>query len=286
MRMIERPLLTIFLVILTPTASSAQVASAPLKLTEAEISDIKSSYYHTERVEIKYQPYFITYDNQELVQPVYDTRDEAQARVDEIKKEDRLRRLGANGRQNKKVGIREFKQNFHEIISRGSLEKFAKKLGVEQKSQYKANGKWTRCSAFVREFAKEVRGREVPELARHQFDNLKAAATSPDSKWRSLSFSDDAAAAFRNAQDLANSGKLVIVAWKNPEPTITEPGLTAVVVPSRQEDGGLFDATKRQWGMKVPFIAQAGEMVSDYMPLSDGFSPDKKAGMEIFVLSP
>ena len=38
--------------------------------------------------------------------------------------------------------------------------------------------------------------------------------------------------------------------------------------------------------MKVPYIAQAGETVSDYMPLSDGFSPDKKAGMEIFVLSP
>ena len=223
MRMFERPstLLTLFLVILTPTVSSAQEASARHKLTEAELSVIKSSYYHIERVGTKYQPYIITYDDQELVQPVYDTRQQAQARVDEIKKEDRLDRLKVKGRQNKKVGIREVKVNFHETISRGSLEKFAKKLGVEQKAHYKKEGKYTRCSQFVRAFAKELRGRILPELrgfASHQLDNLKAAATSPDSKWRSLSFSDDPAAAFQNAQDLANAGKLVIVAWKNPDP--------------------------------------------------------------------
>jgi hypothetical protein len=274
------------LVILAPTVSSAEAANAPLKLTKAEISEIKSSYYRTERVEIKYQPYIITYDSQELIQPVYDTRNEAQARVDEIKKEERLGRPGAKRKRNKKVGIREFKQNFHEIISRESLEKSAKKLGVEQKALYRANGKWTRCSQFVRDFAKEVRGREVPELARQQFDNLKAAATSRDSKWRSLSFSDDPAAAFQNAQDLANAGKLVIVAWKNPDPTFRQPSHTAVVVPSRLADGRLFDATTQKWGMKVPFIAQAGETVSDYIPLSDGFSPAKKTGMEIYVLSP
>jgi hypothetical protein len=288
MRMFERPstLLTLFLVILTPTVSFAQTASDRHKLTQAELSVIKSSYYHIERVEIKYQPYIITYDDQELVQPVYDTRQEAQARVDEIKKEDRLVRIKVKGRQNKKVGIREIKVNFHEMIVRGSLEKAAKKLGIEQKAQYKANGKWARCNMFVGAFAREVRGRSLPELKGHQLDNLKAAATSPGSKWRSLSFSDDPAAAFQNAQDLANEGKLVIVAWKHPDPDSYYLRHSAVVVPSRQEDGGLFDATKRKWGMKVPFIAQAGETVSDYMPLSDGFSPDKKAGMEIFVLSP
>ncbi len=38
--------------------------------------------------------------------------------------------------------------------------------------------------------------------------------------------------------------------------------------------------------MKVPYIAQVGETFSDCMPLDDGFSLAKKAGMEIFVLSP
>lgn len=179
--------------------------------------------------------------------------------------------------------------NFHETISRGSLEKLAKKLAVEQKEHYIKKRKYTHCSQFVRAFAEELRGRILSELrgfASHQLDNLKAAATSPDSKWRSLSFSDDPAAAFQNAQDLANAAKLVIVAWKDPDPAKYDLCHSAVVVPSRLEDGGLFDATKRNWGMKVPFIAQAGETVSDYMPLSDGFSPDMKAGMEIFVLSP
>ena len=53
---------------------------------------------------------------------------EAQVRVHEIKEEDRLDRLGVKGRQNKKAGIGEVKQNFHETVLRGSLEELAKKL--------------------------------------------------------------------------------------------------------------------------------------------------------------
>jgi hypothetical protein len=273
-------LITLFLIILKPAVSSAQGASAPLKLTEAEISEMKSSYYHIERVGNKYQPYIITYDDQEVLQLEYDTRKEAQARVDEINKADRLDRPGAKGGRNKKVGIREFKRNFHEIISRGSLERIAKKLGIEQKANYDAERKYAR-RPFVWDFAEELMGREVLELR-----DLKAAATSPDSRWRSLSFSNDPAAAFQNAQDLANTGKLVVVAWMSPDSTSHVPRHSAVVVPSRQTDCGLFDAKKGKWGLKVPYIAQAGETVSDYMPLSDGFSPDKKAGMELYVLSP
>ena len=109
MRMFERPStwLALFLVILTPTVSSAQAASDPLKLTKAEISAINSSHYHIERVGIKYQPYIITHDDQELVQPVYDTREEAQARVDEIKK--RTGAIGAGlkgGRTRKSASVR------------------------------------------------------------------------------------------------------------------------------------------------------------------------------------
>lgn len=36
----------------------------------------------------------------------------------------------------------------------------------------------------------------------------------------------------------------------------------------------------------MPYIAQAGETASDRMPLGDGFGPAKKAGMEVYVLSP
>lgn len=270
-------------------ASVASAKAALPKLTADDITDLKLAHYEVERVEVKYQPYIITWDDQELVQLNYDTRKEAQARVDEINTEDRLDKLGVEGKQNKKVGIREVKRTYTEFISGDSLGRVAKKLGVEEKARYQPVGKKTRCSEFVRDFARELLGRAVPELegqAGTQADQLKAAVASPDLKWRSLSFSDDPALAFQNAQVLANEGKLVVVAWKNPNPTGTDTGHVAVVVPSRREDGGLFDATEKKWKMKVPYIAQAGETVHDYMPLSDGFGPAKKAGMEIYVLSP
>jgi hypothetical protein len=280
---------------MTPTTSNAQYGSPPKaattrpKLTDDQISDMKLSHYEVERSEIKYQPFIVTYEAEELNQLVYDTRQEAQARVDEINNEDRLDRLGVEGRQNKKVGIREVKRTTQETIFRDGLEKVGKKLGVAERKRYEAVGKTTHCSEFVRDFAKELLGRSIPELegkAGGQCDKLKAAAASPDSKWRSLSFSDDPAAAFKNAQDLANEGKLVIVAWKNPHPTATDSGHIAVVAPSRQEDGGLYDATALKWKMRVPFIAQAGDKVKDYMPLGDGFGPAKKVGIEVYVLSP
>jgi hypothetical protein len=290
-------LVLVFVASVQPTAAfqSQERAGVPKettvrpKLTEDEIRDLKLTHYEVERLEIKYQPFIITYDDQELVQLVYDTRKEAQARVDEINNEDRLDRLGVEGKQNKKVGIRDVKRTYTEFISGRSLESIAKKLGVERTAHYQADGKKTHCSEFVRDYTRELLGRNLPELegqAGDQFDRLRVAAASPDSKWRSLSFSDDPAVAFKNAQDLANEGKLVIVAWKNPHPTGTDSGHVAVVVPSRQEDDGLFDATERKWKMKVPYIAQAGDTVHDYMPLSDGFGPTKKAAMEIYVLSP
>ena len=57
----------------------------------------------------------------------------------------------------------------------------------------------------------------------------------PDSKWRSLSFSDDPAAAFRDAQDLANDGKLVVVTWKNPHPTGTDSGQLSIAFTYQDE---------------------------------------------------
>jgi hypothetical protein len=106
------------------------------KITQEEVDDLKLSRYEVERSEIKYQPYIITHDDQELVQLVYDTRREAQSRVDEINTEDRLDKLGVEGRQNKKVGIREVKRTHTEIILNDDLEKFAKKLAVKEKARY------------------------------------------------------------------------------------------------------------------------------------------------------
>ena len=278
-----------------PAAAHAQDAAKPKeekarpKITQDEITDLKLVHYEVERTEVKFQPYIITYEGEELNQLEYDTRKEAHARVDEINDWDRLDKLGVEGKQNKKVGIREVKRTTTEWISGDSLARIAKKLGDEEKTRYKPDGKKTHCSEFVRDFATDLLGRDVPELdgqAGKQADNLKASAEKPDSKWRSLSFPDDPLAAFQGAQALANEGKLVVVAWKNPHPTGTDTGHIAVVVPSPQDDGGLFDATKRKWGMKVPYIAQAGETVSDRMPLGDGFGPAKKAGMEVYVLSP
>jgi hypothetical protein len=284
-----------FLTVLIPLASIAQranqskTATSRPKLTEDEIGDMKLSRYEVDRTEIKYQPFIITYNDEELNQLVYDTRQEAQARVDEINTGDRLDKLGVEGRQNKKVGIREVKRSYTESVSGDSVGRIARKLGVDERARYEATGKTTHCSEFVRDFAKELLGRSTPELdgkAGEQSDKLRRAAASLESKWRSLSFLDDPTAAFQNAQDLANEGKLVVVTWKNPHPTETDSGHVAVVAPSRRENGVLYDATNLKWKMKVPFIAQAGDKVSDYMPLGDGFGPARKAGMELYVLSP
>jgi hypothetical protein len=271
-----------------PAAVPGRASPRP-KLTQDAIDDMRFARYEVERTEVKYQPYIVTYDGQELRQLSYDTLREAQARVDEIKTEDRLDKLGVEGRQHKKVDIRVERRTYTETVSGDGLANLLKNHGVRDRRRYLPSGKTTHCSEFVRDFARELLGRDLPELggkAGDQYDRLKAAVGSPASKWRSLSFPDDPTAAFRNAQELANEGKLVVIAWKNPRPTKTDSGHVAVVSPSRQDDGGLFDATERKWKMKVPYIAQAGEVVSDYMPLSDGFGPSKKSGMEIFVLTP
>lgn len=269
-------------------AAKPEEAKARPKITQDDINDLKLAHYEVERTEVKFQSYIITYEGEELNQLEYDTRKEAQARVDEINDWDRLDKLSVEGKQNKMVGIREIKRTTTEWVSGDVLAMVAKKLGAEQKARYKPSGKTTHCNEFVRDFATELLGRDVPELrgrVGEQADQLKASAEMPDSKWRSLSFPDDPQAAFQTAQALANEGKLVVVIWKNPKPTGTDTGHVAVVVPSPEEDGGLFDATKRKWGMRVPYIAQAGETVSDLMPLGHGFGPAKKVGMEVYVLS-
>jgi hypothetical protein len=171
------------------------------------------------------------------------------------------------------------------LLTRENIAKTAKALAADPK--YQPEGARTRCSQFVRDFARTLLGRDLPELqgqASDQFDKMKE---SPN--WKSLKFQDKPQGAFREAQDLANQGNLVVVVWKNPHPTATNSGHIAIVVPLRGKDRDLHPST--EWEMKVPYIAQAGaklprrndEAVFSYLPLSEGFGADKKDEMEIFV---
>lgn len=67
---------------------------------------------------------------------------------------------------------------------------------------------------------------------------------------------------------------------------VQDHGFDMLTSTSPQEDGRLIDASKRRWGTRVPYVAQAGETASGRMPSGDGFGPAKKAGMEVYVLSP
>jgi hypothetical protein len=111
------------------------------------------------------------------------------------------------------------------LMTGGNLTKTAKALAAE----YQPVGKTTRCSEFVRDFARKLLGKDQPELEKRAADQFDAMKES--SRWRSLKFQDHPEAVFREAQTLANQGNPVAVAWKNPSPTPTESGHVAVVVP-------------------------------------------------------
>lgn len=150
-------------------------------------------------------------------------------------------------------------------------------------SPYKSIGAQTQCSRFVRDLAKEFVGKTLPELDGNvsaQVTSLTKLAGQQNSKWSTVDFNGDnkaKLAAFKKAQDLANQGKLVLVAWKNPKPTPANSGHIAAIVPAQNmEESG-------KWGIKVPYIAQAGETISSKMKLSDGFNPAMKSSLMIFV---
>lgn len=162
----------------------------------------------------------------------------------------------------------------------------ASQLAIDNENEYAAQGKVTQCSKFVRDFGTAVVGQEVPELAGQVKDQAKALAESAD--WRALPYAQNPQSAFREAQSLANEGRLVVVAWVNPAPTATDTGHIAAVVPnlpSATSQDGLVESGK--WGkLRVPYIAQAGQTVSDKIALSYGFGADKKSTLQIFVKKP
>jgi hypothetical protein len=146
------------------------------------------------------------------------------------------------------------------------------------------------ATRFVRDYSRGLLGRNVPELeglVSRQVDQMKKSA-----HWQSLRFSDEPEAAFREAQALADQGKLVVVSWKDPHPKDVVSGHVAVVVPLRGQDKDLHLCSR--WNMRVPYIAQVrheepcngwNQVRHDYVPLGEGFSTDQQEGMDLFVLT-
>ena len=145
----------------------------------------------------------------------------------------------------------------------------------------------THCSEFVRDLVQNLLQQTRADMqgqAKDQYDAL----TSNTADWAALDFSDNQQAVFAQAQQLANEGTLVVVAWKKPLPEAGNTGHIAVVVPGTVE----HSAT---WNGDVPMIAQAGKKNARdqadeanksafaKLKLSWGFTPTEGAtGMEFF----
>ena len=156
----------------------------------------------------------------------------------------------------------------------------------EDESKYGASNGQTRCNFFVCDVVESLLQQTRPEfhaLANIQYDNLLA---SPD--WQEQNLKADIKGVFQKAQDATNQGEPVIVAYQNPT---GGHGHIAIVVPAAAME------QSSAWGMKVPFIAQAGnknprnqpseanKSVFASLKLSFGFPASKKDTMEIFILN-
>jgi len=113
---------------------------------------------------------------------------------------------------------------------------------------YGAVGSVTKCNLYVQDVIEAISQQSRPEfhaLANDQFDNL---TSSPD--WDSKGFSAAPQAVLDNAFSDSNSGKLIVVAWKNSGGS----GHIAIIVPAAAKEASTA------WGFDIPFIAQAGKM--------------------------
>jgi hypothetical protein len=209
-----------------------------------------------------------------------------------------------------------------------------KNKAVLHKAKYQPSRGTTQCSAFLRDVANALIGRELPELqgtANQQYDQLKTSPNvetlwSPDGHRAELAAAEEAfnttlrlsdeikgalkrrnttraaalgrsldtaraqaaesmaglAQAFETAQELANRGEFVVVAWKNPRAEAH--GHVAIVAPSPDNDPAL--ERSGDWAnLRVPYIAQAGHQVFALKPLGFGFrSADSVEDLALFVL--
>jgi hypothetical protein len=131
----------------------------------------------------------------------------------------------------------------------------------------------TKCNFFVQDWAKTY---SYSGFADKRANEIHDTVVAPGSGWKIVDFA--------RAQELANQGKLVIAAYRNPD--ANAPGHVAAVVP-----GSL--ARSDSWDMDVPRIAQAGPPsdralggVSSGMPLSFGFGSRLKGQVVTAVWDP
>lgn len=161
-------------------------------------------------------------------------------------------------------------------------------------TDYGAEGTVTKCNFYARDVVEAILQQTRPDLrvnssggvarANDQFDNL---LSSPD--WVKQNFPLDAAGVFKKAHAAASGGTLVLVAYKNA--SAAESGHIAIIVPASTME----DSTT--WGMKMPFVAQAGKKnprqlaseaaksVFSSLKLSFGFPPGIRDQKEIFFFN-
>lgn len=147
------------------------------------------------------------------------------------------------------------------------LTAIARHLAIDSLAKYAVRtGYPTHCSEFVRDFVAAHLGGPDPALDGQVMGQIKNMDRQ-GSGW--VPVQGTLQERFDEAQKLANSGRLVVIAWKNPNPQTYDTGHIAVVVPGSMVLSSVWD------DLKVPQIAQAGppnEAFAD-KPLGYGFNP-------------
>jgi len=144
----------------------------------------------------------------------------------------------------------------------GAITGFAEARASEPK--YQASGNTTHCNEFLCDLVEDIIGgpckalrntdQSAAAFANDQCDQLKASADNATG-WQAMAFAADPKAVFKAAQESANNGYLVVVAYKNPD--AGSHGHVALVVPAAPP---MF--VSGTWGMGVPKIAQAGPSIT------------------------
>ena len=170
---------------------------------------------------------------------------------------------------------------------------------------YEPDAGGTRCNYYLRDYAKTLYGYDFPEFynstagvpfsANVIHDNLMSASTANSAHpsgqgWHfiqtalqpadvpdSNAFNTDpkyfTSIILQKAQQLANQGQFVVIAWKNPD---SPHGHVAVVVPAPQMiPSGKWDSPAHP--MNVPSITQAGLTVNASTSMANGFARSNTA---------
>jgi len=162
----------------------------------------------------------------------------------------------------------------HGRTGAASLSSIAYTLASARRQDYIVPGSnETRCNVFVSDFVsryfKGSSPNEFSGTANSIFDKLDASGN-----WLGYPVEQPS---LQLAQQAANNGTLTLIGFKDE----TDEGHLAIVVPSKRRNGTMGHSGK--WGMRVPFIAQAGTSIFDYKEMSWGFAADKRDRMKVFI---